>query len=159
MGDDGSMMDTDATTLSLEKRPRHSARLVLAVLLTSLVTALVVFVACLAVWHNLGGGAWRSSVGILEAYPPEDRTDRLTLLIQSCHGAPRVKHQQETNSAVRIRVQAFSTPLRGAMDCLDALEVQLEAPLGDRILLDLHTGREVPVLVPSDLSHRRVPLA
>ena len=54
----------------------------------------------------------------------------------------------ETNSAVEIRVQAFSTPLHGAQECLDALEVQLEQPLGDRILLDEHTDQEVPVLNP-----------
>ena len=115
------------------------------VLLTFLVTALVTAAALFLVWHNLGGGAWRSSVGILEAYPQENRTDRLTLIVQSCNGAPRVRYQQETNSAVRIRVQAFSTPLHGAEECLDALDIQLEKPLGARILLDEHTNREVTV--------------
>ncbi len=118
------------------------------VLLTFLVTALVTAAALFLVWHNLGGGAWHSSVGILEAYPQENRTDRLTLIVQSCNGAPSVRHQRETNSAVEIRVQAFSTPLHGAQECLDALEVQLEQPLGDRILLDEHTDQEVPVLNP-----------
>ena len=114
--------------------------------LTFLVAALVTAVALFLVWHNLGGGAWRSSVGIMEAYPQENRTDRLTLIVQSCNGAPRVRHKLETDSAVRIRVQAFSTPLHGAEECLDALDVQLEKPLGNRILLDEHTNREIPVL-------------
>ena len=31
------------------------------------ITGLVVFVACLLVWHHLGGGAWRSDVSVKSA--------------------------------------------------------------------------------------------
>ena len=106
------------------------------------VTGLLVFVACFAVWHNLGGGAWRSEVRVVEAVLLAPK--RLELLVASCHGAPRVS-LRETGGEVQVKVVAFSTPLRGGDDCLDSVEVYLREPLGDRSIVDKHTGQVVSV--------------
>ena len=115
--------------------------LIVAVVLT----ALLVFVACFLVWSYLGGGAWRNEVSVRTAelrYP--DRTDRLTLWVASCNGAPRVS-LHETDVDVQVKVVAFSTPLRGGEDCQDSVDVSLREPLGDRVVVDRHTGQSVNV--------------
>ena len=106
------------------------------------VTALLVFVACVMVWHHLGGGAWRSEVRVDKAWllAPE----RLELIVSSCNGAPRVS-LKETDVDVQVTVQSFSTPLRGGDDCQDHVNVYLREPLGDRAVVDKHTGRVVKV--------------
>ena len=108
------------------------------------ITGLVVFVACLLVWHHLGGGAWRSDVSVKSALLLSP--DRLEFIVASCHGAPRVS-LEETDVDVRIKVISFSTPLRGGMDCLDTVQGHLREPLGDRIVVDKHTGQSVTVRI------------
>ncbi len=112
--------------------------LIVAVVLT----ALVVFVACFMAWHNLGGGAWRGEVIVMEAVLLAPQ--RLELRVASCHGAPRVS-LRETDVDVQVKVLAFSTPFHGGMDCQDAVEVYLRNPLGDRPVVDNHTGQVVSV--------------
>ncbi len=107
------------------------------------VTALVVFVACFMVWHHLGGGAWRSDVRVDEAYLLTPQ--RLELIVASCHGAPRVS-LRETDVDVQVKVKSFSTPFRGGLDCQDGVEVSLREPLGDRAVVDEHTGKVVSVV-------------
>ena len=118
--------------------PSRLGPLVVAVV----VTALLVFAACFVVWHYLGGGAWRSDVRVDEAYllTPE----RLELVVASCNGAPRVT-LWITDVDVRIKVKSFSTPFRGADDCQDGVWVDLREPLGDRVVVDEHTGKVVSV--------------
>ena len=116
----------------------HLGPLIVAVVLT----ALVVFVACFAVWFNLGGGAWRSEVRVMEAVLLAPK--RLELRVASCHGAPRVS-LRETDVDVQVKVVAFSTPFHGGMDCQDAVDVYLREPLGDRGVVDKHTGQVVSV--------------
>ncbi len=65
-------------------------------------------------------------------------------MVASCHGAPRVP-LEETDVDVQVKVISFSTPLRGGLDCLDRVEVHLQEPLGDRIVVDKHTGQSVSV--------------
>ena len=116
------------------------------IIIAVLVTGLVVFVACFAVWLNLGGGAWRGEVSVREVllrYP--DRPDRLSLAVASCHGAPRVSLFRETDVDVQVKVIAFSTPFHGGNDCRDVVEVTLREPLGDRVVVDRHTGQIVSV--------------
>ena len=108
--------------------------LVAAVLMTSL----LVFIACLMVWYHLGGGAWRSGVNVMDARL--DAPDTLMLTVESCHGAPRVAMSHETDVDVRVRIIAFSTPLHGGLACLDSVNVYLEEPLGDRAVVDTHSG-------------------
>ena len=100
------------------------------IIIAVLVTGLVVFVACFAVWLNLGGGAWRGEVSVREVllrYP--DRPDRLTLGVASCNGAPRASFRK-TDVDVQVRVIAFSTPFHGGDDCMDSVDVYLREPLG-----------------------------
>ncbi len=116
------------------------------IIIAVLVTGLVVFVACFAVWLNLGGGAWRGEVSVMEVqlrYP--DRPDRLSLAVASCNGAPRVSLFRETDIDVQVKVIAFSTPFHGGNDCRDVVEVTLREPLGDRVVVDRHTGQLVSV--------------
>ena len=107
-----------------------------------LVTGLLVFVAWFMLWHYLGGGAWRSEVSVRDAQLLSP--DRLALMVASCHGAPRVS-LEETDVDVQVKVISFSTPLRGGLDCLDRVEIPLQEPLGDRIVVDQHTGQSVNV--------------
>lgn len=95
-----------------------------------------------AAWLFLGGGAWRGEVRIVEGELLAP--DHLVLLVDSCNGAPTAS-VEETDHEVRIRVRATSTPLFGGTDCLDPLEVRLREPLGDRDVIDLHTGASVTV--------------
>ena len=105
-------------------------------------TGLVVFVACFMVWHRLGGGAWRSEVRVMEAVLLAPQ--RLDLGVASCNGAPRVS-LRETDVDVQVRVMSFSTPFRGGNECDDHVEVYLREPLGDRVVVDRHTGQLVSV--------------
>ena len=103
-----------------------------------LITGLLVFIACLMVWYHLGGGAWRSGVNVVDARL--DAPDTLMLTVESCHGAPRVAMSHETEVDVQVSIIAFSTPLHGRRDCLDSVNVHLEEPLGDRAVVDTHSG-------------------
>ncbi|HET7846918.1 MAG TPA: hypothetical protein VFL72_05450 [Acidimicrobiia bacterium] len=99
----------------------------------------LVFVA----WLFLFGGIWRSEVSVEEA---ELRSsDLLALVVASCNGDPEVSLLRETDQQVQVRVVASSTPLRGGGDCLDVVEVQLQEPLNDRVLVDLHSGQSISV--------------
>ena len=104
-------------------------------------TALLVFVACFLAWHHLGGGAWRSAVSVVDA---ELRSpDGLILIIASCNGGPGVT-LKETDIDVQVKAVAYSTPLRGAAECLDLVGPRhLQKPLGNRVVVDMHTGRIV----------------
>ena len=112
------------------------------IIVAVVVTGLVVFVACFAVWLNLGGGAWRSEVRVMEAVLLAPQ--RLDLGVASCNGAPRVS-LRETDVDVQVKVIAFSTPFHGGNDCDDHVDVYLREPLGDRVVVDRHTGQLVSV--------------
>ena len=109
------------------------------VIVAVMMTGLLVFVACLMVWYNLGGGAWRSGVSVRDVKMAAP--DRLILTVASCHGAPRVLMSRETDVDVQVKVIAFSTPFHGGLDCLEFIKVYLEEPPGDRDIVDLHTGQ------------------
>ena len=115
------------------------------IIIAVVVTGVVVFVACFMVWHNLGGGAWRGEVRVMEAHLLDpDRPDRLTLGVTSCNGAPRASFRK-TDIDVQVKAIAFSTPFHGGQDCMDLVDVYLQEPLGDRVVIDGHTGQVVSV--------------
>ena len=130
----GIMTDNSGSRGSLSG---HLGLIVVAVV----VTGLVVFVACFMVWYRLGGGAWRSGVSVSDAKLGAPHT--LILTVDSCQGAPRVAQLQETDVDVQVRVIAFSTPFHGGTDCQELVEANLEEPLGDRMVVDKHSGRIV----------------
>lgn len=111
------------------------------IVVSVIVTGLLVFVACLLVWYHFGGGAWRSGVSVVDARLGQPQT--LILTVASCQGAPRVAELRETEVDVQVRVIAFSTPLHGGTDCQESVKAHLEDPLGDRLVVDKHSGRIV----------------
>ncbi len=85
----------------------------------------------------------RSEVTVVKA---ELRSpDRLALIVGSCNGDPVAALLRETDVGVQVSVVASSTPLRGGGDCQDIVEVQLQKPLGGRVVVDNHTGQSVTV--------------
>ncbi|MCY4580604.1 MAG: DUF6174 domain-containing protein [Chloroflexi bacterium] len=51
---------------------------------------------------------------------------------------------KETDIDVQVRTVAYSTPLRGGGECLDQVGPRhLQKPLGNRVVVDMHTGRVV----------------
>ena len=116
------------------------------IVVTIVATALLVFVACFMVWYHLGGGAWRGGVSVMGARL--DAPDRLALAVASCNGNPSVSSLKETGVDVQVRVIAFSTPFHGGGDCQDSVTAYLGEPLGDRVVVDKHTGQRVSLVRP-----------
>ena len=71
--------------------------------------------------------------------------DRLIFIVASCNKDPEMSLLRETDVDVRVRVTAFFAPSLSDQDCQDSLEVQLQEPIGDRLLVDDHTGQLVSV--------------
>lgn len=129
-----------------------SVRLGLLLIVVVLVTAY----GMLWVWMNLGGGVWRGEVGVRRAELVSP--NRLALIVHSCNGNPVVSLLRETDVDVLVKVVGSSTPLLGGQECLDILEVELQQPLGNRIVVDKHTGQTVPVsIVNSSMARRSQP--
>ena len=119
---------------------RRPALLIVAVA----VIGLLAFGFWLFLFIGHGGYTWRSEVSVLKAelHSP----DRLTLIVASCNKDPEVSLLRETDVDVQVKVIADSHPfLLGGGDCVDIVEVQLQGPLGDRILVDHHTEQLVAV--------------
>jgi hypothetical protein len=93
-------------------------------------------------WQVFGGGVIRREVAVKGAvvWP-----DRFSLVVSSCQGDPEVTFLRETDHKVEVRVVASFRPLQGGPECFDLLDVELQQPLGDRLVVDLHTGETVPV--------------
>ena len=99
-----------------------------------------------AVLSLLGCGlfASRGEVRVMDAElsPP----DKLTLIVASCNENPKVSLLRETEDDVQVRVIAdYDFFAQSGDDCQDIVEVQLQDPLGDRVVIDEHTGRLVSV--------------
>ena len=116
-----------------------SADRLIPVIVAVVVTGLLVFVACFMVWYHFGGGAWRSGVSVRDVKLAAP--DTLILTLASCHGAPRVSMSRETDVDVQVKVIAFSTPFHGGLRCQEGVNIYLEEPLGDRVIVDLHSGQ------------------
>lgn len=86
----------------------------------------------------------RTTVGFNEAHDFGGTT--LQLIVGSCNGDPEVTALEETADEVRIEVTStIPAPGWGGDGCLDSFDVVLDAPLGDRRLVDLTTGRSPTV--------------
>ena len=120
-----------------------SGRLKLLLVAAVVVIGLLAF----AVWLILGlnGYTWRGEVSVESASLRSP--DRLTLVIDPCNKNPEVSLLRETDVDVQVKVTVDSHlfPLGGS-DCGgDTVEVQLREPLGDRVVVDKHTGQRVSV--------------
>ena len=63
--------------------------------------------------------------------------------VPSCNGDPFLDEIVEESDVVRLRV--VSTVTNPGDACLDSLEVELDEPLGDRYLVDMTSGAQIPV--------------
>lgn len=91
----------------------------------------------------------RGPVPFAEVYLITESTLRLN--VSSCGGDPEVTVLEETDSEVRLEITSTNAaPGWMSAACLDGLEVGLAAPLGDRTLIDISTGRPVDVAIWGD---------
>lgn len=123
---------------------QFSVRKVLTSRLRRVIVAVIVLaLAGFVAWFVLGGGTWRGEVTVMEAELRSPR--RLALIVASCQGDPEVSVLRETDRQVQVLVIASSAPFRGGPACQDLVAVELQEPLGDRVLIDLHSGQSVDV--------------
>ena len=90
-----------------------------------------------------GGYSWRTGATVYKAHLIAP--DRLDLIINSCNQNPEVSLFRETDIDVQIEVVADSIPPSYGAECLDAVESQLQEPLGGRDIVDARTGEVVRV--------------
>ena len=69
-------------------------------------------------------------------------TDVVMFSVQSCHQQPQLE-LWETRDEVQIKVT--SSTKESGLTCQDVVICQLQEPLGERRVLDSHTGNAVPV--------------
>ncbi len=82
-------------------------------------------------------------------------SDVLALIVGACNGYPEVTLVQETDVDVQVQVIAFSTSLARGLECQEVIEIQLQKPLGDRVVVDKQTGQPVSVTIvnlPADVA-------
>lgn len=90
------------------------------------------------------GVSWRDRFPITRALLSDE--DTLTLVVNTCGGEPAIDRLREEDETVKVAVtstRTFGGP--GGIDCLDTIEVQLQAPLGERKLVDAPTGDDLVV--------------
>ena len=109
------------------------------------VVGLLVLVVWLFLFIDSRGCIWCSGVIVDEAFLISP--NRLDLIVGSCNASPKVSLLVESDTDVQIK--AVVTPPRlialSGNDCQDVVEVQLARPLGDRVIIDRHTGQTVRV--------------
>ena len=132
-----------------------SGRLGLLIIAAVVVIGLMAF----AVWLFLGFGVYnmRGEVSVLRGYV--HYPDRLILVTGGpCEGDQQVSLLRETDVDVQVKVVASSRPsFQGGSDCEPAVEVQLQEPLGDRVVVDKHTGELVSLSTSIPFSLRSSP--
>ena len=122
---------------------RHWRRYVALAVVSFVLGGLVVFY----IWQSVGGGVWRGGVDIRT--PNLFNPHTLELEVGSCNGNPSVFELHQDDESIRLRVEAYSTPLKGGDDCRDSVKVYLKDPLGDRVIIDDHTNRAITLSEPT----------
>ena len=110
-----------------------------------MLTGLVVFVACFMVWYHVGGGAWRGKTHVESARLISQDTLMLSVVSPSCGGVPQFTEARETDVDIQVAFRVYYTPLQSGNPCIREIELPLTEPLGNRALIDMHTGRSVNV--------------
>lgn len=90
------------------------------------------------------GYSWRGEVAISFAELAEP--SELWLGVGTCGANPEIDTLKESDEAVEISIvstHTFGGP--GNADCMDIIQVELAAPLGDRPVIDRSSGKEVTV--------------
>ena len=126
-----------STTTSVRTEPaRRVARwaVVVGAVLLLAVAALVVIAT--------RGVSWQERVPVVEALSAQDR---LTLVVDTCGGDPAVDLLRERDEVVEVAVVSTVRFGGSGGDCQDGVDVRLQAPLGDRRLVDATSGEDVAV--------------
>jgi hypothetical protein len=69
----------------------------------------------------------------------------LSVMVDGCRLDPTVDDLQQTAQEVRLLVRRDHPAPLGTSSCADAVTVELDAPLGDRRVVDARSGVEVQV--------------
>ena len=70
--------------------------------------------------------------------------DVLIFYVNTCDESPEASHLVETDVDVQVKMVADSHPSpSGMQDCLGRVPIRLQEPLGDRDIVDKHTGKVV----------------
>ena len=126
----------------------RTGRIVVAIVVAIVVIGTLFYFAVVSSfsgqWSFLREFTLRTAVDVMEA---ESRpSDRLRVGVASCNADPEVVLFRETDDDVQIKVVSSKWPFRGGGDdCQDGVIVQLQQPLGDRVVVDKHTGQPVNV--------------
>lgn len=109
------------------------------------ITAVLVGLAALVGWLLFVGVTWRGPVRVVAAEVRQPNL--LALIVDSCQANPEVSLVRETSEQVEVEVVATRTFrfVGGGGDCQDLVEVQLQDPLGNRAVVDLHFGKAVGI--------------
>jgi hypothetical protein len=96
-------------------------------------------------WLFFVGVTWLAPVRVVAAEVRQP--DLLALIVDSCQANPELSMLRVSGHEVEVEVIAIKTfrLTGGGGDCQDVVEVQLPEPLGDRTVVDLHSGETVPV--------------
>ena len=99
----------------------------------------------------LGGCASRNEVSVTQREAKvvlaEWRSpQRLDLLVASCNRNPAVSLLRESDVDVQVKVKVDADFRSSEEDCLDSVEVHLQEPLGDKAIVDKHTGKSVSII-------------
>ena len=91
----------------------------------------------------------RAGVEVSEGYLMTP--DVVMFVVQSCHQQPQLELLRETADEVQVKVTSSTN--ESGLTCQDAVICRLQEPLGERSVLDHHTGNTVPVRreTPRDL--------
>ncbi len=109
-----------------------------------MVIGLLLTVACFLVFIGRGGFTGRGEVRVMHAN--WHSSQRLDLIVASCNRNPVVSLLRETDVDVQVKVKADSDFRWSGGDCADIVEVRLQEPLGDRAIIDKHTGKSVSII-------------
>ena len=91
-----------------------------------------------------GDGAARHEIAVEVAWL--DSPDTLVINANTCHRDPELALFRETDVDVTVKMVVDPDPYPlGGPECLEVLIVRLEKHLGDRPVIDAHTGRELSV--------------
>lgn len=110
------------------------------------VAGTLVFAAVLAAVGCTSGDSPTSRRGPVSLEDMEavvSRSPSISLGVPSCNGDPVLDELVEEPDVVRLQV--VSTVTNPGDGCLDSLEVELDAPLGDRELVDMTSGAQIRV--------------
>ena len=124
------------------------------------VTAVVVAgLTAFAVWLLLGFGVFtlHREISVLSGaifYP-----DKLLLVTDGhCRGGQQISMLRETDVDVQVKVTAPYRLIRmSGLDCEPSVEVRLQKPLGDRVVVDTHSGQTVSLTTATSFSLRTPP--